>query len=84
MSLVVPFTVHSCTPELIASEVTLPSNAVVEADVQGLVVEMVSSDGTMSQTYRIIPQNYGLTMEQATSLFTPGASIDVTVAAHSA
>ncbi len=75
-------TVHTCSPEMMASTATLPSGAVVQAQVKGLVVELVSGDGSTYPTIRIIPDNYGMSFDDAQALFAPGAAIDVSFAAH--
>lgn len=69
------FTVHSANQVQIKTAATLEGGQVVEALVQGLVAELVSADGTMSQTYRFIPEDFAT----ATALFTEGAQVVVSV-----
>ncbi len=75
------FKVHSAVVDKVQATVTLPGGAQVPALVDGLVVELVSDDASMSQTYRFIPGDYGVDLASAQALFTPGAELTVSVAA---
>ena len=71
------FKVHSASQGPMTTQATLPGGQVVEATVQGMVAELVSDDGTMSQTYRFIPEDFAA----ATELFAVDAEVVVSVAA---
>lgn len=70
------YTVHSSSPSKVAVEV--PYNGMtVEALVDGLVVELVSTDGTMGHTLRLIPEDLAAAQE----LFAVGAVVKGTYTA---
>lgn len=68
------FRVNSVALEPITQEVTLESGQKVEAQVQGLVVEMVEVDGKNTFTRRFIPAD----MADALELYAQDAVIVVT------
>ena len=71
------FKVHSANQGPMTTLATLEGGQQVEATVQGMVVELVSDDGTMSQTYRFIPEDFAA----AQALFAQDAEVVITVTA---
>lgn len=72
----IPYTVHSCDEQQVEVTVEFQGNA-TRALVTGLVVELVSDDGVMGHTYRIVPAS-DAERDAAKKLFTPGAKVVAT------
>lgn len=71
------YAVHSVATQKVAVNAMLNGEPVV-ADVDCLVVELISEDGSTSHTHRFSSQK---DMEEAKELFVYGASIDCTFTA---
>lgn len=66
------YNVHSASPQAFMTEVELPGGQKVAAQIPGLVVELVSQDGTMTHTLRFVPED----LAAASAQFEVGASIE--------
>ena len=67
----IPLKVHSVSEEMVKVTAQL-NGADIEAEVPGLVVELVSADGRMAHTLRFVPED----MADAHALFMTGADIE--------
>jgi hypothetical protein len=70
------FKVHSAVEDDVTMPMTL-NGSTVDAKVPGLVVELVSDDGSMCHTHRFVPGD----MAAAKALFEVGAKITLTFSA---
>lgn len=68
------FTVHSCTAEAIDVEVVIDGQ-IVPAKVAGIVLELVSADGSTSPTFRYRPADLAAELAK----FPVGQAVTVTV-----
>lgn len=69
----IKYIVHSCTTQDFAAIANLNGRD-VEVNVNGLVVELVSADGTMNRTIRVMPNDIAAAQE----LYEVGATIITT------
>jgi ABC-type Zn uptake system ZnuABC Zn-binding protein ZnuA len=70
------YTVTSCSEDPIDVIATVPGIGEVSAKIMGLVVEVVSEDGSMGHTLRLTPTD----MAEAKELFTVGNKVTATFA----
>lgn len=73
MTVQIKYTVHSCSRAAIEHEVEI-NGATMTATVPGLIVELVSEDGSMTHTLRLLPND----IEHAESEFAVGNTVQGT------